>query len=145
MSFCYLSSQRASFILNCRSSLQVQIPIKPLYQSIVSPTISFCYFYSKRASLPLNFFPSSSAPTHKKPGFPAVIVFWSVFVTFIQREHRFHSTAVLLYKLRYLRSRYTRVVLTLWSVSVTFFQKEERLHATFVDLYQFRYVRSRDS
>ena len=50
----YSYSQRASFLLNCRSSSLVQISTNLAYPSSISLLVSFCYLYSQRASFPLN-------------------------------------------------------------------------------------------
>ena len=49
--FCYFYSQKASFLLNFRPSLPVQVSEKPVYWSNASVLVSFGYFYSERVSL----------------------------------------------------------------------------------------------
>ena len=82
MRFSQFYSQRASYILNCLSSLSIHKSKKPGHPSSFTFAMGFCYFYSQRPSIILNGRPSLPLQISKKPGYPTVVL--SVFFTFIR-------------------------------------------------------------
>ena len=139
ISFCYSYSQTASFPFNCPSFLLDRISTNLPYPSSFRLSVSFCYSYSQTASFPLKCRSSLLPQISTNLASIAVLAFWSVSVTHIHKENRFHSTVVQLYQFRSVRIRDIRAVLVVGSVSITFIYKKHCLCSSVVHLYQFRY------
>ena len=99
-----LFSQSALFLLNCRSSLPVQICKKPKFLrsvGILSVSDNFIhnkYCFFSTIVLVYNFRYLGSQHTR------AVLALLSVSVTFIHKEHRFYSAVTLLHQFRYVKA-----------------------------------------
>ena len=89
VSFFYFYSQKASFLLNCRPSLPVQISKNPAYKSSGRLLVSFCYIYSQKASFLLNCRPSLPVQTSQKPAYKNTVKFLVSFCHFYSQKASF--------------------------------------------------------
>ena len=163
VSFCYSCTQIASFPLNCRSFLPVQIstnlaypsstsfPSSDIYRSGISGSfsllVSFCYSYStysQTASLPFN------CPSFLLDRISTNLAYSSSIRLFVSFCYSYSQTASFPLKCRLpllpqIPANLASIaVLAFWSVSVTYIHKESRFHSTVVQLYQFKSICIRD-
>ena len=102
-----LYSKKASFTLNCRSSLSFQKPKKVAYLSNDSLLVSFCYSSSQRASFMLNCRSSLQVQIPIKPLYQSTISLTVSFCILLLFKKSIASTQLFFYlhQLRHIRSR----------------------------------------
>ena len=118
VAFWYSYSQTASFPFNCPSFLLDRISTNLAYPSTIRLLVGFCYSYSRTASFPLKCRSSLLPQISTDLASIAVLAFWSISVTHIHKENRFHWTVDQFRSS--IRIRDIRAVLVVGSVSIPF-------------------------